>query len=152
MVPTLLVGDMFYLNRSIYRDHTPRRGDIVAYFHELEPSRSYVKRVIGLPNETIRIENKRVFIDGKALEEAYVMFADSTIHPADSDPRDNFGPYRLGHDKYFLLGDNRDNSNDSRYSGPVSRAAILGKAVVIYWSWDDEADQARWGRIGEPLR
>ncbi|MGN6378253.1 MAG: signal peptidase I [Gaiellales bacterium] len=142
MEPTLQVGDMVLVNRFIYRVHPPRRGDIVV-FHppgtgqtpvrgaRTEASVNFIKRIIGLPGETIQIVRGTVLICAAphrachALHEPYVM--------AHRYPGDNYGPYTVPKGDYFVMGDNRGNSDDSRVWGPLPRKNIIGEAFLIYW-------------------
>lgn len=148
MRPTLEVGDYFFIDKAGYAGREPARGDIVAYRWPQDPSKEFVKRVIGLPGDSIEVRAKRVFIDGAAIDEPYAIHTDGEMRPGGLDPRDNFGPYEVPASMYFVLGDDRDNSNDSRYSGPVQRRAIRGRAFLVYWSWDPARSAVRWDRIG----
>ena len=135
MVETLLVGDHLlaskfaygikipFTHSYIYRGDDPAYGDIIIFEYPNDPSVDYIKRVIGLPGDVI-------------------------IEPI----RDNFGPVTVPPDKYFVMGDNRDNSLDSRFWGFVDRGAIQAKAWRIYWSWDDKDNSPRWSRIGKAVR
>ncbi|HEY5610364.1 MAG TPA: signal peptidase I [Thermoanaerobaculia bacterium] len=154
MHDNLLVGDHIIVNKFIYGPPGPklfddafgfrdvRRGDIVVFRFPQEPDTDFVKRVIGLPGETIWIHDKRVFADGKELVEPYTVFDDPQVYPrqpALPEPyrsRDQFGPYVVPAGKYFVMGDNRDKSNDSRYWGSVPRELIKGKAFIVYWSFE----------------
>jgi signal peptidase I len=156
MEDNLKVGDHLIVNKFIYgppgflagmvplRD--VRRGDIVVFRFPLQPETDFVKRVIGLPGDTILIRNKRVYVDGKLLDEPYVVHDDPQVYPGGEmqpEPyrsRDNFGPYRVPDGQYFAMGDNRDRSHDSRYWGGVPRSMIKGRAFMVYWSF--EAEQA----------
>lgn len=147
MRPTLVLGDFFFVRKTPV-DRSPRRGRIVTIPYPRDPSKTFVKRVVGLPGEVIEIRNKEVFINGVPLNEPYVIHEDPTTRPAGYDYRDNFGPYSIPSDAVFVMGDNRDNSNDSRFFGPIPSRAIIGTAVVIYWSWDPGGNRVRWERIG----
>jgi signal peptidase I len=167
MEPTLLIGDhvladktaygwrLPFLDRPLSGPHMPRRGDIVVFPYPEDPSRMFLKRVIGLPGETVEIRDRVVHVDGKPLEEPYVMFlsgpADGDFEPMDG--RDNWGPATLPAGKLFLLGDNRDNSKDSRYWGFLPVEDLRGRIRVIYYSIDERGTQGiRWGRIGREPR
>jgi signal peptidase I len=166
MEDNLKVGDHIIVNKFIYgpkgdsflsklvplRD--VRRGDIVVFRYPEDPQTDFVKRVVGLPGETIAVRDKKVFIDGKALDEPYVVFIDNKAFPNNEflpeqyRLRDNFGPVTIPPDQYFAMGDNRDNSRDSRYWGTVPRGYIKGRAFMVYWSFDhqpinDESTLAR---------
>jgi signal peptidase I len=131
MEPTLERGD--YLMTLTWGAENPARGDVVVFDYPQDRQRQYVKRVIGLPGDRIEIRAKRVFVNGVPLAEPYAAFMDSVIQGASVGPRDNFGPYDVGHDEFFCLGDNRDLSNDSRFWGPVPRSDLIGRAYKIYW-------------------
>ena len=109
-----------------YPFHPPQRGDVVVFRFPLNPSRDFVKRVMALPGETVEIRQGVVFINGEPQEEPYVTHASKFIR----------APVTLGPDEYYVLGDNRRASNDSRDWGPVPLENIVGKALVIYWPWD----------------
>ncbi len=132
MEPTIHVGDLVITKRI----EDVRRGDIIAFDYPLEPKTTFMKRVIGLPGETTRIQSKRVFINGQELSEPYAMHVDEQVYPENPalpEPyrsRDNFGPYEIAANSYFTMGDNRDRSSDSRYWGTVPRTMIRG--VVVY--------------------
>jgi signal peptidase I len=146
MEETLLVGDHLLVNKFVYGNRgagsigrllpfaTVERGEIVVFRFPGEPDVDFVKRVIALPGERIEIANGRVWIDGYRLEEPYVIGRDDRRLPV----RDDFGPVTLGTDEYFVMGDNRHESNDSRYWGPVKRDLISGRAWLIYWSFEGE--------------
>lgn len=148
----------------------PRRGDIVVFLFGQhvptlaeEPRRwlqcglpgladeacpqDFIKRVIGLPGDIVEIREKRVLVNGRELDEPYVQFRDPHRNVQ---PRDRLGPLKVPENKYFVLGDNRDESLDSRFWGFVDRERIKGKAWRIYWSWE-AGDGPRWDRIGRLL-
>ena len=151
MENNLLIGDHLLVNKFVFgptlspveRAVLPirdiRRGDIVVFKYPDEPERDFIKRVIGLPGETVELRNKKVFINGQPLEENYVHFLDPT-HSAQEvtsfDVRERYGPVQVPPDQFFVMGDNRDNSQDSRYWGFLPRGYIKGKALMIYWSYD----------------
>ncbi len=152
MIDNLLIGDHIVVNKFIYGAPGPwldgtfpireiRRGDIVVFRFPEQPDTDFVKRVIGLPDETVMIRDKKVIVDGVALDEPYVLHEDPSVFPAQPglpEPyrsRDQFGPYVVPRDSYFVMGDNRDRSNDSRYWGVVPRGLIKGRAFLIYWSY-----------------
>src|SRR5262245_27466184 len=150
MEPTLLPGDHFFVSVIAYRFSNPARGDVVLYSPPDRPDVGYVHRVIGLPGETIEICEKSVYINGSKLDEPYAQF---TRPPRPGDfPGDMATGTTLADTMYFLLGDNRDNSADSRFIGPVPRSHIHGKARMIYLSWDSEEQRMRWDRLGDVLK
>jgi signal peptidase I len=155
MQPTLLIGDYLLVNKFIYGIRNPltnkilismakpQRGDVVVFIYPQDPTKDYIKRVIGLPGDRVQIINKKVYINGKLLETPQAVNTDPLIIPADrgsheSVRRDNLGPVVVPEDSYFVLGDNRDHSYDSRFWGFVSLDALRGKAFVIYFSWGGE--------------
>jgi signal peptidase I len=95
-----------------------------------------VKRVVGLPGDTVELRDKKVWVNGLKLYEPYAWRADSTVYPANLAPRDNFGPVTVPERAWFVLGDNRDNSNDSRMTGCVAASSVIGRAYRIYWPLD----------------
>ncbi|MGA1864980.1 MAG: signal peptidase I [bacterium] len=146
MLETLQIGDHLLVKKFAYYLKEPERGDIVVFKYPKDQKRDFIKRIIGLPGEKIEIKDKKVFINGKQLNEPYVEFKDfgnifDKNHPAYYiDPyakrRDNIGPEYIPSDSYFVMGDNRDFSQDSRYWGFVNRELIKGKAYKIYWPPD----------------
>ena len=153
-----------------------QRGDIVVFRFPPDPRRDFLKRVIGLPGESVAIRNKRVFVDGRLLNEPYAFHSDDRVWPDDpSIPedgrrRDQLAPTTVAPDSYFVMGDNRDDSNDSRYWGVVPAGHIEGRALFVYWSLvprgSDAASgpaavarlpldlfqRARWDRLFRPVR
>ncbi len=154
MVGTLLVGDHLIVDKFGFRDpgnalfktilpfRDIERGDVVVFKYPKDPGFFFVKRAIGLPGDTVSIVNKTIYVNGEALEEPYAVFADDTVFPPDpSFPdllrlRDNQGEFRVPEGQYFVMGDNRDRSNDSRFWGFVPRSSIAGRGWIIYWSYD----------------
>ena len=151
MENNLLIGDHLLVNKFVFgpeptgfeRAVLPmrdiRRGDIVVFKYPDEPERDFIKRVIGLPGETLELRNKKIYINGQALDEPYVHYIDAT-HSASEvtsfDVRERYGPVKVPADQYFVMGDNRDNSQDSRYWGFLPRHYVKGKALLIYWSYE----------------
>jgi signal peptidase I len=128
MEPTLHVGDRLVVDTKAYDPRAPQRGDIVVIKYPQNESIVYLKRVIGLPGENIEIMGRVVLINGQPLKEPYVKFmTPESIY-------DHYGPIPLPKDKYFLLGDNRDNSQDSRFWGSVDRAKFVGQVRYLYWA------------------
>lgn len=130
MEPTLLVGDCILVNKRIYREGEPQRGDIIVFRSPLDRNVPYVKRLIGMPGDKVEIIGRTVYINGKASSETYAQYVD----PGNIDG--HFGPYQIPTDQYFVLGDNRNNCQDSRFWGCVPRKNLLGKPLVIYWSFE----------------
>ena len=148
MLPTLLIGDHLLVNKFIYGIRvpftgkilipieSPKRGDVVVFRFPKDRSVDYIKRVIGTPGDTVQIINKKVFINGKPIKDPHAYFSSSVVLSASASPRDNFGPILVPEKHIFVMGDNRDNSYDSRFWGFVDQRDILGKAFILYWSWD----------------
>ncbi|WP_243544446.1 signal peptidase I [Pseudodesulfovibrio tunisiensis] len=132
--------------KVIVRTGDPQRGDIIVFKFPEDESKDFIKRVIGLPGETIEVRDKVVYINGQPLNEPYVLHTKFTNAPI----RDNFGPYTVPEGRYFMMGDNREGSYDSRWWGPVAREKIVGKALFIYWSWESLTN-IRWDRIGNVI-
>ena len=163
MEDTLLVGDHILVNKFIYGTtipftdirvwpiRQPERGDIIVFKFPGDESKDFIKRVMGTPGDTLEIKNKKVYINGKPLTEPYTLFCDKDVIPRSVTQRDNFGPIVVPKGKYFAMGDNRDRSLDSRFWGFVDEREILGKAMVLYWSWDKDYSLVRWDRLGREV-
>lgn len=146
MEPTLLVGDYIlvtkfsygvkFMGRTVIELAGPRRGDIIVFRYPPEPSKDYIKRVIGVPGDTVSIKNKQVLVNGEPLKEPYAVHRQSYVMSQGASPRDNFGPRKVPKGHLFVMGDNRDNSHDSRFWGFVPFDLLRGKAFIIYWSWE----------------
>ncbi|MFA5324221.1 MAG: signal peptidase I [Smithella sp.] len=163
MVPTLLVGDHILVSKFIYgvkipllrrtlipfRD--PQRGEIVVFIFPNDRSKDFIKRVIGVAGDKIEIKNKKIFINDQEFKDTYGIFSDSLILPQSLQPRDNFGPIIVPEKSIFVMGDNRDESLDSRFWGFVDLKDVEGKAFVIYWSWNRDEHNLRWQRLGQLL-
>ncbi len=160
MIPTLLVGDHILVNKFIFGPQIPfttvrlfsfqkpERGEVVVFLEPTERKKDFIKRVIGLPGETIQVINRKVHINGKPLnDEGFAYYASSRFVRG----LDNFGPLKVPEDSYFMMGDNRENSSDSRVWGPVPFELMKGKAFMIYWSWNGPERNVRWSRIGDLL-
>ncbi len=150
MEPALLVGDHLYADMTWYRSARPARGDLIVFAPPQDPARSNTGRVIGLPGEEIDIREKAVYIDGQRLEDPWAHHQDLVFRPsAYADHvialRDDFGPSRVPTDAVFVLGDNRDNSYDSRFYGPVPLSSLQGRLLYVYWAVDKS-------RIGKALK
>ena len=163
MVPTLLVGDQILVNKFIYGVKipylrktiipvtNPEKGDIVVFIYPNDRSKDFIKRVIGIAGDKIEIKNKRIFINDKEYSDSYGIYSDNLIYPGAIQPRDNFGPVTVPQGSLFVMGDNRDESSDSRYWGFVDIKDVEGKAFIIYWSWNHEDNNLRWRRLGNLL-
>lgn len=133
MTPTLMRGDRIFVNENYYANRNPQRGDVVIFSYPSDPQKNTIKRIIGLSGETIEIIEKKVYLNGKPLEEPYIM---STPEGRVSLAETNFAAVTIPQGKLFVLGDNRDNSQDSRFFGFVDIATLKGKALYIYWAKD----------------
>ena len=146
MEPTIHVGDHFFLDKIAFpgnypvpmRKLLPHRhvghGDIIAFKPPTGDPIPFVKRVIGVSGDTIEMKNRNVYVNGHKLDEPYKIYTD--YNPESS--RDNYGPVVVPPDNFFVMGDNRDNSNDSRYWGFVDRNSIIGKPLFVYWSYESD--------------
>jgi len=170
MEENLLIGDHLLVNKFVFGPTASRperavlpvgtlaRGDVVVFKYPVEPERDFIKRVIGLPGETIEVKEKKVYINGKPFEEPYVHFlappvAQSELHEVTSfDVRERYGPVTVPANQYFVMGDNRDNSQDSRYWGFLPRENVKGKALVIYWSYEAEREDYQDEGAGATLK
>jgi signal peptidase I len=161
MLNTLLIGDHILVNKFIYGIKNPftgetwipieepERKDIVVFEYPLNPSQDYIKRVIGVAGDRIEIKDKKVFVNGEPQNEPYTIYSDNRIIPANVQPRDNMDPLTVPPHSLFVMGDNRDNSYDSRFWHFVDLKAVKGKAFILYWSWDKDKFRVRWDRIGK---
>jgi signal peptidase I len=170
MEPNLLIGDHLLVNKFVFAPTLSsaegtilpmtaiRRGDIVVFKYPEDPERDFIKRVIGLPGETIELREHRVHVNGRPIEEPYAHYLPRPAgfgggEITSDDVRDRYGPVAVPAGSVFVMGDNRDNSQDSRYWGFLPKENIKGKALMIYWSFDSSAGglnlftQTRWARL-----
>ncbi len=189
MEGTLLVGDFLLVNKAVYGAHLPgldvtlpplaepERGDVIVFHPPHEPEKNYVKRVVGVALDTLEMRDKRLYLNGSPVYEPYARYVDGggdAIHPdmgwqshhliasplPEYQPtRDNWGPIVVPDGRFFVLGDNRDNSEDSRYWGFVSRNQIRGRPWMVYYSYEVSGDdplgwlaRVRWARLGTVIR
>lgn len=152
MLPTMKIGDHILVDKTSRANNSIKRGDIIVFKYPEDPERDFVKRVIAVGGDTIESKDKTIYINSVVIEEKYIQHVDNAIRSDESDKRDNFGPIKVPEDNYFVMGDNRDQSYDSRYWGFVPKENIKGKAFKIYWSWDSATSNVRWERIGEKLQ
>lgn len=150
MEPTLLIGDYILTDSSVYRAGAPKRGDIIVFKYPEDERRDFIERIVGMPGDQIVIRGHEVYIDGVLLAEPYVK---SGAVPPAGPCRYPYGcePITVPADSYFVMGDNRDNSRDSRYWGFVPRQKIVGRPFVIYFSWDGSRHGPRFDRVGRSL-
>ena len=171
MEQNLLIGDHLLVNKFVYAPTASalerlllpigdvERGDVLVFKYPQDPARDFIKRVIALPGETLELRKKRVYIDGTMLDEPYVRFI---VPPgeggADFDVRVQYGPVTVPDGHFFMMGDNRDNSEDSRYWGFLPQEYVKGRALFVYFSFGEEAGLSglvtgvRWGRIFHQIR
>jgi signal peptidase I len=164
MKQTLLIGDHILVNKFIYGVKipflettiipikNPKRGDIIVFKFPEDPSKDFIKRVIGVAGDVIEVRDKKVYVNHTLLNHDWGIHTDPNIFPAVIQPRDNFGQVVVPEHSLFVMGDNRDQSYDSRFWGFVDLKAVKGKALIIYWSWDKEDFGVRWNRIGRILK
>ncbi len=164
MLPTLLVGDHLLVSKFLYgvrlpytsiralEIRPPQRGDIVVFAYPVDDDKDFIKRILGEPGDRLEMRDKVLYINGERFADAWGMHEDTVILPEGVERRDNFGPVVVPPGQYFVMGDNRDRSYDSRFWGFVDGARIRGKAFIIYWSWDSERTLPRLGRLGNWIR
>ena len=162
MEPNLLVGDHLIVNKMIFaptmtgfeRAILPHRdihrGDVIVFKFPQDPTRDFIKRVIGLPGEQLELRRKKMYVNGKELTEPYVHFIAPLSPESDKrsdDLREEYGPVTVPPDQYFMMGDNRDNSQDSRYWGFMPASYVKGQALFIYFSVGDSIGDVQWKRL-----
>jgi signal peptidase I len=181
MIPTLLIGDHILVSKLAYGIQLPKdcefqmafppvtcfsstivmnfdppqRGDVIVFRFPEDENKDFIKRLIGTPGDVIEIHNKNVLVNGEAfVDKEFTQRVDPGIIDGRINPRDNFGPITVPADSYFVMGDNRDQSLDSRFWGFVKMDKIKGRAFLVYWSWDGQGswtDWVRWNRIGKSI-
>jgi len=166
MLETLQIGDQILVNKFIYGVKipftdgkilipvkNPEKGDIVVFKYPEDPSKDFIKRVIATGGDTVEIINKTLYVNDKLIEnEPYAIHSQKEIIPAAFSRRDNLRKFSVPLNNLFVMGDNRDNSHDSRFWGFVDLKAVRGKALIIYWSWNKDKFGVRWNRIGDLLK
>jgi signal peptidase I len=169
MLSTLQIGDHILVNKIILGTpidipftninlfrmpgiREPKRGDIVVFKYPEDPKRDFIKRVIAVGGDVVESKDKSVFVNNIKLTEPYIQLVDMLVKPRILDKRDNFGPVTVPKGMVFVMGDNRDQSYDSRFWGFVDEKQIKGKAMIIYWSWDGDKTWVRFSRIGRLVR
>ena len=182
MIPTLLIGDHIlvsklsyglqwptdcqlqmnvppvncYTSQTLVEFGKPQRGDIIVFRFPEDEEKDFIKRIVGTPGDTVEVRNKVVLINGEPLDDkAFTQRIDPGIIDRTINPRDNFGPVTVPEESYFVMGDNRDQSLDSRFWGYVREEKIRGKAFRIYWSWNGQGnwtDWIRWERFGKAIQ
>jgi signal peptidase I len=171
MEPNLLVGDHLLVNKFVFAPTTTGlerallpmrpivRGDVVVFKFPEDPERDFIKRIVGLPGESIEVRGAQVLVNGTAIAQPFAHFLlphDPNAPVNDGDPRERYGPVTVPAGHYFAMGDNRDNSQDSRYWGFLPSHYVKGRALMIYWSFDDAPSTSgvaqivggnRWSRL-----
>ncbi len=175
MEPTLLIGDHILVNKLIYGLRVPdslfgitfpgvpwgqylfpiesvHRGDVVVFVFPPDPTKDFIKRVIGLAGDTVQVKDGKVWLNGSPMDDPHAHFEVSEQERSPISPRDNFGPVTVPAGKLLMMGDNRDRSYDGRFWGFVDNNQVEGRAILIYWSWDSEGSgllPIRWSRFGK---
>ncbi len=165
MEPTLLVGDYILVNKFIYglripytdvkffQFKKPQRGDVIVFIFPVDPSKDFIKRVIGTEGEKVEIIQNKIYINDKMINDPWGHFMTDNFPRSYLQRMESFGPVVVPKDSLFVMGDNRDNSEDGRFWGFLNVNAVLGKAFIIYFSWNGNAeyftDIVRWSRIGK---
>jgi signal peptidase I len=169
MCDTLLVGDFLFVNKLEYGPripfthirlpglHAPRRGEVIVFQWPEDPTKDFIKRCVATGGETVRVKHKEVFVDGRKLTEPYVKHDIWSEDPAGYTPRDNYAPPTVAPGQLFMMGDNRDNSNDSRFWGTVPFELVKGRALFIYFStagntWWNGLFHVRFDRFFKVIR
>jgi len=164
MMDTLLVGDYILVNKFLFGPEVPLteyrlpslrrpdRGDIIVFKYPQDEKRDFIKRIVATPGETVQVRGQQVLINGRPIDEPYVRRNPAPLGHSGSAGFCGYAyacePLLVPPGSYFVMGDNRDNSQDSRYWGFVKRDKIKGKAFLIYWSWDSDRHWLRWWRLG----
>lgn len=168
MEPTLQVGDHLLVNKFIYgikfpfietkyfQFRKPQRGDIIVFIYPKDRSKDFIKRVIGIEGEKVEIVHNKIYINNQPIEDPWGHYDERSASARYLQPMERFGPVTVPANSLFVLGDNRDNSQDSRFWGFVDVNEVRGKALIIYFSWDRYAQnllgKVRWMRFGKLIR
>lgn len=165
MLETLQIGDQILVNKFIYgvkipftggktlvKMKEPEKGDIVVFKYPEDPAKDFIKRVVATDGDTLEIIDKQLYVNElPVINEPYAVYKDSRVIPGQFAPRDNLKKITVPENKIFVMGDNRDNSHDSRFWGFVDLNEVRGEAFIIYWSWNRDKFGVRWNRIGDLL-
>ncbi len=164
MEDTLAIGDHLLVNKFIYgtkipftassvlKFRDPRQGDVIVFEYPEDHSKDFIKRIVGAPGDVVEGKDKKVFVNGKPYENPHEVHKEREIIPKEMNPRDSFGPITVPPGSYFVMGDNRDRSYDSRFWKFVRRDQIKGLAFIKYWSWDRDTFRPRFGSIGNLIK
>jgi len=166
MENTLLVGDYLFINKMLYGSEIdiglgghrlvyyrlpafrrPAQGDIIVFRYPENPRQDFIKRCVAVGGQTVEVRDKVLYVDGVRQVEPYVVHIDPRVLPRSISQRDNFGPFKVPEGDLFMMGDNRDNSHDSRFWGPLPISLVKGKAAVRYFSWDGDHHAVRFNRM-----
>ncbi len=151
-IPTILIGDHVLVNKYIYRFREPQKNDWIIFKSPQDEKVDYLKRVVALPGDELQLLDKKLYVNDQRISEPFIVNSSPSIHKKSESPRDNFGPVTVPQNSYFVLGDNRDNSFDSRFFGFVKRDKIKGKAEIVYFSYDSKTKSIRSDRIGMKIK
>ena len=162
MEDTLAIGDHILVNKFIFgskipftggsrvlKVRDPRQGDVIVFEYPEDTSKDFIKRVVGTPGDTVEVKDKRVYVNGKLYANPHEVHKEADTIPKELQPRDNKDQVTVPPGNYFVMGDNRDRSYDSRFWGFVSMDKIKGLAFIKYWSWDKDKFRVRFGSIGK---
>ena len=161
MEDTLAIGDHILVNKFIYGSkipftgnrviklRDPRQGDVIVFEYPEDPTKDFIKRVVGTPGDTVEVKDKKVYVNGKVYANPHEVHKEPDMIPKEANPRDNKDLVTVPAGSYFVMGDNRDRSYDSRFWGFVSSDKIKGLAFIKYWSWDKDKLRVRFGSIGK---
>jgi signal peptidase I len=169
MLETLQIGDHILVNKIVFGTpidipftninlfwmpgfYKPQRNDIIVFKYPEDPQRDFIKRAVAVGGDVVEVKDKVLYVNGQQVSEPFVVYKDDTIRPRAMDKRDNSGPVTIPQGKVFVMGDNRDQSYDSRFWGPVDLKQIKGKAIIIYWSWDTSKKWNHLNRIGRLVK
>jgi len=141
-----------YWNKTIIPLKSPQRDDIIVFKYPVDPNKDFIKRVIGVGGDVIESRDKQLYVNHKLVNHDFGVHTDPRILSGSNKPRDNFGPITVPENALFVMGDNRDESYDSRFWGFVDLKAVNGKAFIVYWSWDKHNFGVRWNRLGHFLK
>jgi len=161
MEDTLAIGDHIlvskfiygtkipFLDKRLFKIRDPKRGDVIVFEYPEDPSKDFIKRVIGVPGDVVQVVSKTVMVNAKPYVNPHEVHKEKDVIPAAQNPRDNTKQIVVPPDSYFVMGDNRDRSYDSRFWGFVKMDKIKGLAFIKYWSWDKDKFRVRFGNIGK---
>lgn len=166
MLETLQIGDQILVNKFIYgvkipftdgkkliSVKDPKKGEIVVFKYPEDPSKDFIKRVVATGGDTLQIIDKKLYVNDELVKnEPYAVYGTNKIYPGTTSPRDNLRKIKVPENNLFVMGDNRDNSHDSRFWGFVDLKAVRGRAFIIYWSWNKTTFRPRWNRMGDILK